>query len=149
MLNGSPMHKGFLEGGAAERRLPSWMGLAFRQIGTCPLRYLSPSLRFVRYFVLLARTVKPGNVKKTMEDTYKSLFGHALQPRGARNHCSCVLRSHLALEIAVRVSFFVSTTLENAPQHCLFAHSARNHCSGVLSSHWTLEIPARVSLEAT
>ena len=36
----------------------------------------------------------------------KSLLGRARRPLGARNHCSDVLRSHLALEIAARPSLF-------------------------------------------
>ena len=66
----------------------------------------------------------------------KSLLGRARQPLGAGNHCSGVLRSHLALEIAARASFFVFD-------------STRKHRLGAASSHVPLEMTAQVCSAAT
>ena len=64
----------------------------------------------------------------------KSLLGLARQPLGARNHCSGVLRSHLASEIAAHEASLSWTQLESTqPQ------GARRHCSGVLRSHSALQ----------
>ena len=52
----------------------------------------------------------------------KSLLGHARQSLAARNHWLGVFRSHLALEIAARASFFVFD-------------SARKHCLNIVFSH--------------
>ena len=63
----------------------------------------------------------------------KSLLGRARQPLGARNQCSGVLRSHLALEVAARAGFSVfGTTRKHHPSLVFVAQTVRNHCSGVL-----------------
>ena len=66
----------------------------------------------------------------------KSLLGPAPQPLGARNHCSGVPRSHLALEITARARLFV------------FGNT-RKRRSSVAFSHIPLELTARACSAAT
>ena len=60
----------------------------------------------------------------------KSLLGHAQQPLGARNHCSGVLRRHIAPEIDARPGFLV---FDRTRKHRLSANFP----------HMPLEITAR------
>ena len=66
----------------------------------------------------------------------KPLLGCAPQPLGARNHCSCVPRSHLALEITARARLFV------------FGNTRKRRFSDAFS-HIPLELTGRACTAAT
>ena len=73
-----------------------------------------------------------------------SLLEGDRQPVGARNHSSGLLRSHLALEIAARASYFVCDSTRKHRPRVVDSHKqpldARKHGSGVFRSHLALEI---------
>ena len=82
----------------------------------------------------------------------ESVIGRVRQPWCARNHCSSVLRSHLAFEIAARAGFFVfGSTRTCCPASFLHVpleiivqqQGARNHCSGILRRSLAFEILAQ------
>ena len=89
----------------------------------------------------------------------KPLLDCARQPLGVRNHCSGVIRSHSALEIAARASFFVFDNSRRRYTALFFCtvrsellHGrawqplrTRNHCLGMLPTNQAFEINARAA----
>ena len=69
-------------------------------------------------------------------------LGQARQPLGARNHCACMLRSHLELGIVAR-AVCIQQHSKTSHRLSMFTHSARNHCSDVVRSRLVFEIVAR------